>query len=414
MPRLYLHIGPWKTGTTSIQDALYAHRALLADRYGVNYPAVRPNHWIFAIPFHTDPDRYIAERPGQYVAAKRREMAAMAGKFAETVGAHPTHVLSAEQFFTLDEGSVERMRAFFDRLGLDTQVIAYARSPIDQLPSIVNQIVRTGGGRLSEVLGRLPITNLKHHLSVFVRVFGQDRVSVRKFSRAALVGGDAVTDFLSAIGITDPGGEIQRPNTNKALSAPAMLIADQLTAVAPKGSKDRGPVGYLETIAGPRFDVPQEIAARIAEAFAPHNAYLAEQHGISFSEEELQPNAMRDDGPLLLDNALAASLAATLNRQSLEIRAQRGRIAFLEGLSLLSRQQPEQARARFIACLQHAPDTPQAHFELARLLWDAGETETALQHAEEALRLSPASAQFAALKESLGEGQADLRSGATP
>ena len=58
---IFLHIGIWKTGTTTIQKTLYQNREILLEK-GVCYPDLSYNHTFLASTFHDSPNDFVVAK----------------------------------------------------------------------------------------------------------------------------------------------------------------------------------------------------------------------------------------------------------------------------------------------------------------------------------------------------------------
>jgi hypothetical protein len=127
-----LHIGPPKTGTTSLQHALFEQQAELAAR-GVAYPSRRPHERRAAtwVSFPTPPSGYTAQDAQAWKSLARR--AARSG--ADRV------VLSSEMFSAAGPEQIDRIA---DDIGGDLQVVLTMRPLAALLPSRWQQSVQDG------------------------------------------------------------------------------------------------------------------------------------------------------------------------------------------------------------------------------------------------------------------------------
>ncbi len=193
---IYLHIGPHKTGTSTLQAWLAAHRALLLSA-GYCYPGTEENHHVLGR------QAIVAARKGlvppSLVAYLRQTDRAANG------------IISTEHLDALDEGTVKAVRGWFgDR---DVTVVIYARAPWDRSASMLGEhlkrLNRTRWGRdwddvaddaLPGLAGR---SSLPSMLGTWSKVFGKPSIKLRVLDRARLVGGDLIADFIDAIGAAD-------------------------------------------------------------------------------------------------------------------------------------------------------------------------------------------------------------------
>lgn len=199
---LLLHIGPHKTGSSSIQKALRLHSASMEAQgvlhfSGQQYPA-RALSTLFARPneaAHPSLRRQFADA-GTARAWSLREWQTLEERVRKSDAR--LCILSSEHFATLPD-----LGPFFKRLhGMFSgiSVIAYARDPARLYGSQIQQSVR--GGRRLRDLGapteyRYPLART---LRKYVAQLDAENIRVRRFERDHLFGGDVVTDFFSEIG----------------------------------------------------------------------------------------------------------------------------------------------------------------------------------------------------------------------
>jgi len=132
MPRIYLHVGVPKTGTTYLQDILYRNRRLLAER-GVLYPAPYPEaHFDAAVDLrdmafkgHVDP-----EASGRWNRIAR----------SATSWRGDTVLVSHELLAGADEDTVAQ--AMESLAGHEVHVVATARDLGRQVPAVWQEYVK--------------------------------------------------------------------------------------------------------------------------------------------------------------------------------------------------------------------------------------------------------------------------------
>lgn len=128
-----LHIGPHKTGSTAIQDALHQARPQLAEQ-GVTYLS-RNTH-------ESTPARYVTDRlvPGQDAARAERRWAAIAG---ELRGDEPGRKVYSSEF--LSDATVDQVQRIASDVGTErTSVVVTLRSLASILPSQYQQYLQRG------------------------------------------------------------------------------------------------------------------------------------------------------------------------------------------------------------------------------------------------------------------------------
>ncbi len=192
-PRLYLHIGHPKTGTTSIQSCLLANRNALRQA-GILVPETgfeMGAHHGFADNFYSV--RRLASQAARNEDRLRREVARSGCR---------TVVLSSEGFIQENPARLAGL------LGpaFEPFVVYYIRRQDLTAESVYAQRVRSFIHLLvppiEAVLPAL-IPHYRRHLVRFGQAFDPAHILVRPFEKAAFQGGDLVTDFLTLIG-ADP------------------------------------------------------------------------------------------------------------------------------------------------------------------------------------------------------------------
>lgn len=208
-----LHIGRHKTGTSSIQATLAAHRDLLRSR-SILYPASLPvNHTrFFKDAFHPGPEslpynRRKMTRP----AIRERAKNDVAGIKEEISSTNPeTVVFSGEDACFLPPKGVRNLKAFTDDLFSSSfcNIIVYVRHPVSRALSGIQQNVRGDGLTFEDAKARHLQGGGKRNAEIiedYAAVFGAEALTVRSFEAALEETGDIVTDFCMTAGI-DPTG----------------------------------------------------------------------------------------------------------------------------------------------------------------------------------------------------------------
>jgi hypothetical protein len=214
-PRLLLHIGHPKTGTTSIQTFLLANRTALR-RHGVLYPETG---------IHDSAHRLLSPAFFSAAGLENRAPAHMASLLAEIqAAACPVIVLSFEGFCGDNPASFTALRDRFD-----VTVIYYVRRQdliaesryAQHVRSFLMQEVRPA----SEAVHRKGFApDYLRVLRLYEAVFGRGRLIVRAFERNALVNRDLIDDFLSAAEIPRAPEYVPSTSSNASLKRPYLAF----------------------------------------------------------------------------------------------------------------------------------------------------------------------------------------------
>jgi len=263
-PRIILHLGGNKTGTTALQSTLYAQRQILA-AHGILYPDLKildestRSHWPLAVAF--------MNKPHEYYLLKDREIGkAEADDFTQNVldrldsqisGAGcQVVILSSEALSMLEDDELVRFRNYFKTRYGDVTAIYFGREPAASLISFYQQALVGGENVLLENL--VNTKNLKFGTisESLARVFGGD-LKVRKFDRESLLQGDLIADFLLRhVGYKGNAVAFQKKRDNNiALSAPSAALIYFLNKKVRRRKNDlRNPVFFDSRLFAKRYD----------------------------------------------------------------------------------------------------------------------------------------------------------------
>ena len=189
-PRLILHIGSQKTGTTAIQGFLKSQQAELQD-HGLHFlEAGRTNI------AHNSVLRHINNGQAEAIAA---EMVA-------EVQAQPDKcsVISSEMFFR--PGFAQFFADHFPAsLREETKVLVYLRRQDKYAEAMYKQRVKNGRYQGSPSEYAAEHVNLDYMLTLaqYALAFGHRNIIVRPFERSHFPGGDVLRDFASHASLSD-------------------------------------------------------------------------------------------------------------------------------------------------------------------------------------------------------------------
>ncbi|WP_299733510.1 hypothetical protein [uncultured Tateyamaria sp.] len=191
MPRLILHIGSQKTGSTSIQTFLTQHPDKMAEA-GLSYvKAGRGPAAHNKLAFKRDTE--------QFPVLMKRLVAEVEND------PDKTHVISAEMLFTT---RMARSMAEYlpDDLRAETQVIAYIRRQDKFLEAMYKQVVKTGrfkGTAQQYAQKRETALMYSKILGTYADGFGADNVKVLPYERPQFLEGDVILDMCGHLGMSN-------------------------------------------------------------------------------------------------------------------------------------------------------------------------------------------------------------------
>lgn len=314
----YLHIGPPKSGTTSIQQTLWKNRDALAAA-GIYYPSLEANHRFFVSAFHQEPEQFDYNRLRNLSGPKLRRTNARKMQEFENEASESgckTLVISAEHLQLLDREAIGNVRTYLQGIAKKTYIVCYIRHPVLAASSYAQESVKNGARRLADVQKHPPYYRFGNKLREWVEAFGRDWVVLRVLSRERLYREDLIQDFLNVVSYSGP--EFSTAVRERAgLSAAAVLIADSVADFAPKFSKERAPHGYLHRIEGKPFRLSREALLKVQEQCKSDLEYLEKEFGVVLPDPEIEAapgdpfdeDAIRSIARLLNNFALTRPIA---------------------------------------------------------------------------------------------------------
>lgn len=255
--KVILHIGPHKTGTTSIQAFLHCNSAALR-KYGFCYPCTQEegqNHHDLLIGLRD---------PVQFCATVKRIRRIL--KESEDEGCHTT-IFSSEMFVE-HEIPIHFFRRIFE--GKNQFVIAYIRRPDDHISASYTQLLKEWDCRRTQKIDEYPAPYDSTYLSVFPKWFphyAPGEMLIAPFDPPQWLYGNLIADFCEMIGLD--WDIISRLGTNGTLHRNKSL-----------------PSGLLEILR--RSNALLDLSKDLHEAWCGELDKLANDHPELFSKKQTQ------------------------------------------------------------------------------------------------------------------------------
>lgn len=200
MQTVYLHVGNYKTGTTSLQNFFNLNRAQLL-RYGVLFPeSCYMQDWRPGLSLgHALFSRELQGQCSGEIEKLYAEIDSL-GDRVERI------VISSENLFRASEVSANAARAALSRF--DVKVVCYLPRQDELINSLFHEFVSSGWERLpigpdqlleqgKELLS--PLTDYYGNLTHWARAFGRENVIVRVYEEGQLYANDSIADFLQLL-----------------------------------------------------------------------------------------------------------------------------------------------------------------------------------------------------------------------
>jgi hypothetical protein len=314
-PRLVLHIGSHKTGTTSIQQALHKARAAMA-RHGVLYPDTRREP-LSLRPKHSSV--YHAAARQDDVTKQARERSLLIDEFAAS-GAH-TLLLSAEG---LSEPNPRIARFFIEwRSAFDIDIVLFVRRQDLFVESLYSQLVRQPGHRETRTpveFARLAATRARLDYAAVLQPWHDElgaRAVVVDFGSVRSTG--LLQSFVRAAGLDIP--VLPEVSANRSPDMRLALAVRYLNQSLRDYHLPALANAARQLVAEGRFPALRHVLGsnerrRLLDDLAPANERLAARYGVRFD-----PNLPEGEGDGPVEDVEAGYLLEILSRVSLRSRS---------------------------------------------------------------------------------------------
>lgn len=267
--RYTLHIGPRKTGSTYLQQSLFAVRDRLL-QHGVYYPK---NEMMLSDKsrFH-DRLHQVFVRPGQ-TAAEENRVLGLAFQALRGSG-HDHVVISNEMLSTVPIEGLKTLRKWMG--DAEVVVVFYVRRWSDRLPSNWNQAIKGGSNQpFQDYLDKFmrsprvsPQINYTKIWDKFASVFGRDSIILVSYSNLMDRKEDVFRHFLREIldvkAELDP--ELRRSDVNTILAPVQLEVLRVLNHAVRSAGLTHRPVRKARFMRDTMNQIPAPLKAAIQEA----------------------------------------------------------------------------------------------------------------------------------------------------
>jgi hypothetical protein len=306
--RCILHLGAGKTGSSSIQDALFFD--LRDERFQYLGGGLPVGNQALTAVFCPAPENARLHGGHRKEGSFERSRAEFARRLdrgfrlAERRSADV--ILSSESMFNASPEGLGNLRDRLEDERLDVEVIVYLRPWMSLVTSKFHQWLKRprrrrpnpppnatrGGGRGgTDLAGLLTPMDARKRLEVLFRVFGRERVSVHRFEPRAFPDGCVVRHFCGLIGLPVAAGQAWR--SNESLSLPAVRLLYAYRVFGPPraaGERDFGLVKRLKALPGPRLSLHSSLVGPWLAERQPGDEWTRRELGFSLCDEPLPPD----------------------------------------------------------------------------------------------------------------------------
>lgn len=305
--KIIFHIGPDKTGSTSIQKTLAENKVLLLDESFLYPDANACRHHQVASYFSDKPEEFIYNRNRGYKnlsEIKNRDqtyMKSLDDELRSTTA--DVVVFSYEGFINLKKSELRKLHDYFKPFTESMDIFMYARDPYSYAHSAMSQRVKMGKQAWSEGGQVILYRSL---VEKFQSIFGEDSIQINVFDKSKMKGQNVVVDFLSSIGVSNNTlSKLVQHNfrENKALSFEGVLVGEriiQLLLSQPLSVKEfrEKITPHLEKIPGQKITLTDTQVKQIGETAQREISFLERTFDIQFprhSFAQVKPLVSQND-----------------------------------------------------------------------------------------------------------------------
>lgn len=296
-----LHIGTEKTGTSSLQEFLHQNRKILA-AHGYLYTksvGLRNNQSLSIAAYNTDRRDNFTRSRGIYddrdlIAYQNAKINALRVELKHAKGMH-TVIFSSEQIQSRlrTDDEISRLKNILNGLGFDQiSIVVYLRAPEEIANSLYSTVVKVGSTNANPPgPGSKYWHNLCDHRKTLMRfrnIFGLEAIVPRIYSKAELVNGSIIDDFIETVGLPYSMNEYVIPKPqNESMTVLGVEILRRINLEIPMfldGQKPNPLRGDIESYVlehlndGARYAMPMDLRRQYEDAFMEGNEWVRSEY----------------------------------------------------------------------------------------------------------------------------------------
>ena len=261
-PKLIVHFGSHKTGSSSIQNTLFKNRDKLGQYSYIHFGVVNSSPAINNLCSLSASDQHKADA-NSVLSTFRESLNNLNGKYG---------IISAEVISRFTHRQISYLIEQIKQSGLEPEFIGYIREPVGYYTSMFQQTLKTQRVELmnlkSWTKGLSKEISYYYLIDRLIDVAGKDSVHIYPFERKYFPEGNVVLHFLQVLGIDPTPIELYTVNTSLSIIAiKALYVYRKL--IDPEDSRNRPgfPLGKFITemrdLPGRKFRFGSEIQQQI-------------------------------------------------------------------------------------------------------------------------------------------------------
>jgi hypothetical protein len=283
MSVVHLHIGSYKTGTTSIQNTLHVNRAGLY-KQGYHYPGSQSNHHLSFLATGAEKEDW----PRQFTSIERNNLQQNVQAYFQELtrdfkNEDKQQIVSTEYLYIENEAYIESYMAFLKEFFDEIKVYVFLRDPVYFFRSAQQQMIKARSFVANPADWELTFREVIEAWSSYVEV---EVIEYRK-------GIDSCEVFCEAVGLDYSKLDKPDKQSNTSLSLEQMLLLEKIQHQLYWQHEDqfKNHLAVIHNI-NPPFTTKPELKEEIRKVIYQNHRedlhWLKEEYDIDFLNEELE------------------------------------------------------------------------------------------------------------------------------
>jgi hypothetical protein len=314
MKTLILHIGMFKTGTSSIQATLDSNSEYLKSK-GIYYSSRLHHHNFTFFPLFYEEPETLPDWQIQFDREQAREkqrfyLDEWSAEFKEDFR---FFIISSENVTLWERAEIDKALDFLQPHFDQIKVVIYLRSFTSYLSSAVQQLVKNAFSNkdLHTLLKEeIKFINYQELIQKWAEKLGDENIIVRNFRREFFKNNNLIDDFIDAVGISDiDPSQIVNIRVNESIGKHSVLLLNELNKKYPVFLNDvlnleRGlarryiPLEVFEKVPDEKFELDIKYDAEEAQYLNNQleyvNSFLPEGQELEYVEASDQRTVIPD------------------------------------------------------------------------------------------------------------------------
>ncbi|MBS0251978.1 MAG: hypothetical protein JSR78_13040 [Proteobacteria bacterium] len=304
-----IHVGLPKTGTSTIQSALYENRQRLLSDHAMLYPGIAHNHTdSLHTMFAADPREHIqimCQGTADDAEITRVQHRNRFEAFIENARQDwNTLIISAEGLSNFNPRQLASVKEWTSQYVDQWKILFWARHPIHFTTSNVQQMIR-GGRTLESLRIKEAMPNFRGRLENLIQVFGKEAIDIQAFEKASQGNGGLVAAFCRQLGLDEHSTKVissGAPVKNQSMSYVATMAINRLNLLRPlfidgilNPTRTPDDANVLSRLPGPRFHLSPDMIEAVRSASCEDVRWLNRNFNLNLYTDILQTNAKCDE-----------------------------------------------------------------------------------------------------------------------